>query len=562
MKAFDIIALAVCLLGCGFLWWMANRAEKIISTKTKLWWLAVPAAAVLVAKDGPELSLLPLYLGAVIAALGYFCEGKSVRHKLAASGAAVMLLTVPVCLLNPRYRVKDYTGDFEKGFAAMREHYVLAEHKGIDWDALYAKYLPMFEKAETDRSTSENYLAWAAFTGEFHDGHVNYIGEYEDMNTAVREMLGNDYGLAVMRCTDGTFAAVNCEERLAEQGITNGTVITEWDGKAPDAVSKESPAYGLNIVTYDKDTGSVPLEFDSFPDIDNELFWSAVFCAGVGGESVQVSYLDAAGTEQTAVLQKCGDYYDRLAETKRIIEDGVKTGNLQWKKLNDTTACLRIKGMSYDSKSFSSSDDNAFDEMKDEIRSTILQYQEQGVKDVIIDIRSNTGGSGSMVMGLASMFAPKGEHFYVNNGKWDEANNCWAVDASGRFVPDEPMSYQGEQLLGDGRVILLVNSSSVSAADHLNYLLRGLENVTVMGFTAPNGSAQAIGAIAMENGMLQFSNCVMLDENGDVFIDSGKDRQSGSDADVIVPFDSEAIRALFDEDRDYVLEQALRLLQS
>ena len=561
MKTFDIIAVAVCVLGCGFLWWMAARAERVVSTKTKLLWLLIPAAAVLVAKDGPELSLLPLYLGAVIAGLGFFTEKKTARQKLVVSGAAVMLLTFPVCLLNPRYRTKDYTGDFEKGFAAMREHYVLAEHKGIDWDALYAKYLPKFEQAETDRSASENYLAWAAFTGEFHDGHVNYVTDTDDINRAVREMLGNDYGLVVMRCADGTFAAVCCDDSLAEQGIKNGTVITKWDGKSPDAVSKEAPAYGLNFFTYDKNTETIPVQFDSFPDIDNELFWSAVFCAGIGGDSVTVTYLDESGAEQTAVLAKCGDYFDRLENAQKGIDRGVDAGNLQWKKLNDTTACLRIKSMSYDSKTYTSSDENAFDEMKDEIRSTILQYQEQGVKDVIIDIRSNSGGSGSMVMGLAEMFAPKGEHFYVSCGAWDDAAKCWATDENGNYVQDEVMTYQGEQLLGDGRVILLVNYASVSAADHLTHLLRGLENVTVMGFTEPNGSAQAVGGIEMENGSLQFSNCVMLDEDGSIFIDSGKDRQSGSDADIIVPFDSEAIHALFDEKRDYVLEQALAMLQ-
>ncbi len=560
MKLFDIIAVAVSVLGCGFLVWLSARAEKVISTKTKLFWLYLPVAAILIAKDGPDISLLPLYLGAVIAGLGFFTEKKTARQRLAVSGAAVILLTVPVCLVNPRYRAKDFLGDFEKGFACMREHYVLTAHKGIDWDALYAKYRPKFEQVDKDCDAAENYLTWAAFTGEFHDGHVNYVTDADVINQAVHQVLGNDYGLTVMRCTDGTYAAVNTDARIADKGIQNGTVITKWDGKDPGEVSRSAPAFGLNFVSYDKQTETIPVRFDSFPDIDNERFWDGVFCAGVGGESVTVTYLDSSGAEQTAVLPRIGEYFDRLAGTLNTVNRGVTAGNLQWKKLDDTTVCLRIKGMSYDSKSFNSTDENAFDEMKDEIRSTVLQYRENGVKNVVIDIRSNTGGSGTMVMGLASMFAPQGEHFYVNSGRWDDENKCWATDAAGNYIPDEPETYLGEQLLGDGKVILLVNSASISAADHLTHLLRRLENVTVMGFTAPNGSAQAIGGINLSSGSLQFPNCVMLGEDGGIFIDAGKDRQSGSEADILVPFDREAIRALFDEDRDYVLEQALALL--
>lgn len=566
MKMMDIIAVGVCAAACGGLFWLAGYADRVKSTKWKIFWLIVPLLAIGVSKHGLTVSLLPLYLGAVIAALGFFTELSGIRRRLAAAGAACMLLSFPVCLLNPRYRAKDYLGDFEKLSACMREHYVLTDHKGIDWDALYAKYQPKFAEIDRTQDAGANLLTWGAFCGEFHDGHVGYTYSIkEDMapaNQAIREALGHDYGLSLMRCTDGSFAAVHTDESLAEYGIRNGTVITAWDGRSPDEVSRTAPLYDVNFFVYDEEKEEPTLIMGSYPDIDNEIFWSGVLCAGVGGDSVTVTYLDENGAEQTAVLPQCGDYLDRLTGTVKTVGQSMETGNLMWKRISRTTACLRIKGMSFDMKSYNSADDDAYDEMKNEIRQQILEYQQDGVKDVIIDLRGNEGGSPHMVNGVTAMFAPKGVHYCLTNCVWDEQNHCWAKDASGRYVKGNDIVYQGEQLLGDGRIIVLVDSATVSAGDIMTKEMEGLENVTVIGFTEPNGSSQAVGMKAGKCGTLSFSNCVVLDENGEIAIDSGIDRQSGDgDGVKIIPFDGEAIRALFDEGRDYLMDKALEMLE-
>ena len=126
------------------------------------------------------------------------------------------------------------------------------------------------------------------------------------------------------------------------------------------------------------------------------------------------------------------------------------------------------------------------------------------------------------------------------------------------YLPGRSFTLHGEQLLGDGHITVLVNSASISAADHMVKLMRGMEHVTVMGFTEPNGSGQATGGTILESGILIFSNCVMLGENGEIYVDSGTDHQSGNGVDVQIPFDQAAIHALFDEGRDYVLEYAMR----
>lgn len=560
MKQFDILALLFGLAACIVLFILADRADRSKSTGWKRCWL-IPLLTVIVAKDGPELSLLPLYLGSLIALTGFFTEQKKLRQRSSVIAALCMLLTVPVCLLNPRYRAIDYKADFQKAFDRMRRHYVLSEHKNIDWDALYAAYMPQIEEAERTQDAAKNYYAWAGFTAAFHDGHVSYaMRDREAEEAAVRAILGNDYGLAVMRLTDGRFAAVNTDDSLKAHGITNGTIITKWNGMVPDEASKTSPAWNMKLTCIDDETENM-WELGGYPDIDNEIFYSGLLAAGLGDETASVSYLDAAGKEQTVTLPKLGEYADRLFPAMETIDQGLPLGNLTWQRIGKTTACLRVTGMSYDSKSYASDKPSAYTEMTDQLKMQIQEYMDGGVQDYVIDLRNNSGGSPHMVNAMMSLFAPEGNYPMIYDGVWDDDAKCWKTDENGKYLSGKVTSFNGEDFIQGGRVILLVNANTVSAGDYMVKAMRGLPNVTVIGFTQPNGSCQAVGGLTLDGGALSFSNCVNNDADGNIFIDSGTDRQSTDDLDVQIPFDEQAIRALFDDGEDYAMQQALALIK-
>ena len=91
--------------------------------------------------------------------------------------------------------------------------------------------------------------------------------------------------------------------------------------------------------------------------------------------------------------------------------------------------------------------------------------------------------------------------------------------------------------------------------------MQGMDHITFMGFTRPNGSAQGVGGQHLESGALCFPSVLLLDQNGNVFIDAGTDRNSSDDIDIRIPFDENAVKALFDDGEDYVLEEALQLLR-
>lgn len=541
----DILLIAFQLLCCVFLFILAGIAEKFMNSKWRLFYI-LPAVVCLsmMAYAGFEKSLIGVYIGSALLLVGLFRPKKLPRRIVSAVSAFLAVSGLVTSNVNPSYRSADYLADFKKGFAAMKERYILAEHKGIDWNALYDKYEPMFAEAAEFHDTEQNFLAWTKFCAEFHDAHTSFYPEdYSLAEQVIRNHSGKDYGLVLLSYTDGRTVAVNVDESLNELGIHNGTIVTAWNGISPEEANKQSECF----------------ELYSFPDDDNAYFYRTIWAAGTGKGQAEVTFIDDNGTEQTVSLSSMGKYYDRLEDALDTLNQGVQTANVSWKEVNDTTVCLRIKMMMFDSQSTYNDD---YTGMKDELRKKVLELKQQGTEDIIIDIRSNGGGSGTLIMAVAELFAPEGEHYYCNDGVWDSQNHCYEKTDNGRFAVGTEHTFMGENILGNGHIVLLVNSGSVSASDHMTKVMNAMDNVTVMGFTEPCGSAQGVSSIELESGDISISASLMLNSDGSIFIDSGVDGQSGNTLDIQIPFDEYAVKALYDDNEDYLMKKAEELLAS
>lgn len=541
MILYDILAIVAVLVGAILLYILAGIARKYISSKWRAFYCA-PAVLVMIilGVQGFEISLFGAYIGAILLLVGFIKDDVKVR-RIACVGAFVLtLITIPVCMFNKGYRSADYVQDFKDGVDMMKEHYILAEHKGVDFDALYEKYLPMFEEANKNHDPVANYIAWCCFCAETNDGHNYFMAkDQDDMEEAYRRACGNDYGLSLMKLADGSIVAVNVEDNefFKAAGIQNGTVVTSWDGRDILEVARESLIFKMT----------------TYADKDNEDFEIAIYAAGMGGERVKITYLDATGAEKELELSKMGDYYDRVKTTREIIHRGVETGHMMWAEVSEDAVVLRIKMMQYDSEASKTENYSA---MQQQIREKAAEYQAAGKTHLILDLRSNGGGSGQMVKAIASLFALPGEYYYCSDGLWDDKAEGYVRDAQGNYVPGKEHYFQGENIW-NGPITLLVNQESASASDHLTMVMQGMENVKVMGFTEPNGSGQGLNGIYLESGDLSFSSALMMNRNGEIYIDSGMDRESGNQIDVVIPFDAEAVRVLFDEGGDYVLQKCL-----
>ena len=188
------------------------------------------------------------------------------------------------------------------------------------------------------------------------------IASDTELKEVADRIYGNDYGLSLVTLDNGKNVAVNVDERLSEYGIKTGTVITKWDGADPLEVARKSESF----------------KTASFADSENEAFYLALYASGVGGDTVTVSYIDENGNEKEATLKKLGNYSERVQKTIEILDGGVETGHLMWADIDEKTACLRIKMMSFDSES-----DNTGDFSKMKIESLFIKGEDYLMKKVV-----------------------------------------------------------------------------------------------------------------------------------------------------------------------------------
>ncbi len=540
MLEYDIIFCIVTAVIAVGLYILTGYAVKYLNSKWRvLYALPLLVAVIMIPVFGYRSEMLPAYIGMLFPVLGFFKDSVKFRRVTCVFSVVLAAAAVPVCMLSSGYNKIDYVADFKTGFTEMKKYYVLAKHKEIVWDDLYNEYLPRFREIDND---IDNAILWSEFTAEFHDGHTYFVPNSDINDRLFERGYGNDYGLSLIPYTDGGYAAVCVKEgsEAERAGITNGTVITLWDGIDPADAAKKSEMYFFHCQT----------------DKDNADFYCPILAAGVGGDTVTVTFLDDDGVEQTAVLKKIGTYYKRYEETINTLNRGVEAGNMSWTEIDDKTVCLRIKSMMYDSRSSQSGDHM---KMKLEIRSKVQEFSSLGFENLVIDLRDNGGGSGDMVKAIAETLAPVGQYYYVTDGLWDVKNNCYATDENGSYICGTENYFTGEGSW-NGKIVILVNANSVSASDHLVMVMRGMENVTVMGFSESNGSAQGASGVYLESGALGYSGSLLMNKDGSIFIDSGTDYESGNDIDVRVPFDRRAVKYLFDYDEDYVMTYVLEYL--
>ena len=595
----DITYIIIELLLMILLFFVAGLSEKYVSNKWRLLYAAPTfLAIVMVVFEGFDIHHIGLYLAVALQIVCLFMEKKGIKRILATSSAVMLVITFCIVSFAPSYHREHYYKDFIEAYDTMKAHYVLTEEKGIDWDKLYDEYEPLFKEVDKTQDFVENYKLWQRFTGEFYDGHVGYQMSSEGLaRMSFCQSYGNDYGLSLARLSTGEYVAVNVEGyensytitstehddmglfslkenympentesfrlTLKNAGIKNGTVITKWNGRSVDEC--------LNDINY---------YIQQYPVRENEDFYKPVYAAGIGknleygdtyvswgdsltdksgnvisdNPSVDITFIDDSGEEKTVSAPNLGSYFPRMYDTLKKLNDGVNITNLNWQEINKDTYMIRISEMIYDQATYSGSD---FSEMTDKLRKEVLALKEAGVKNIVFDLRANSGGSPYFVEGIACLFAPEGEHLTYYNAVINESTATYERGEDGKYKMGVPSYYTGEDIWHDGKIILLVNASTVSAGDDMTYMMGDFPNVTVMGITRSNSSCQAVTQVGLENGSVGFSAVPNLLPSGEVAIDTFTDHVGRTPFDEKIPFDKKLITAIFDNGEDYILQYAI-----
>ncbi|NYV27345.1 S41 family peptidase [Streptobacillus felis] len=142
----------------------------------------------------------------------------------------------------------------------------------------------------------------------------------------------------------------------------------------------------------------------------------------------------------------------------------IKLDNVEYKMLDKTNKIGYISLLQFGST------------VGEEIKESILDLEKQGMNKLILDLRTNPGGSLSEAVEIASMFVP------------DEL----IVSLKTKYGVDKKYNRVGEQIF-KGDMVILVNKGSASASEIVTGVLKDYERATIIGETTyGKGVAQGI----------------------------------------------------------------------
>jgi len=114
-----------------------------------------------------------------------------------------------------------------------------------------------------------------------------------------------------------------------------------------------------------------------------------------------------------------------------------------------------------------------------EIRHALMEMKEQGMKQLVLDLRDNPGGAIDEAISMVNLFVGKGEKVVYTKGKMPSSNRDY-------YTTVDPLDLETP-------IVVLVNGSTASAAEILSGSLQDMDRAVVMGTrTYGKGLVQAI----------------------------------------------------------------------
>lgn len=451
----------------------------------------------------------------------------------------------PGCFNHSR---ESYTGSFHSLVQDMDKYYVLKEWKEIDFPALEAKYMPMVEEAENEQDPVKFCNAVKMFCNEMHDGHVNVGIRFDYSEYSAEPLIDDhdyglaliyDHGLSMIQLDNNDIIAVCTSAEVNAVGIEDGTVITKWNGKPIlKAIKEDVSDIGFSVRS-------------------NEDRIAALTLSCCGGKTVEVSFIDRSGKEQTVTLEKL-EKSPTFREARIAFSHFLKEEediNYSTRMLDDKCGYLRLNAEGtenslQDTLGYLTGDHKWAKEM---FREKLRDLKSHGMEYLVIDLRNNMGGYDVIGYALCDLLTDK-EWYCQGLG----------VRKDGKYVSQCDQYIHGDGEFADLKVIALTNYNCVSAGDGTSLLLSKLPNVTLAGITDPSGCDQEMGGVSILSGGLAFVVYpvgLVLNEDSEPNVDTAADRISRNPVEVRIPLDHDAAMRIFRDKEDYELDWAMKYIE-
>lgn len=438
---------------------------------------------------------------------------------------------------------ESYTNSFKKTLNILEKEYVLNEHKEIDYNYLYNKYYPSIEQAELNKDEQLYFKTMFEFSKEFKDGHFGFFIYYTNLEetakryTFINDYCNRDYGFASILLSNGEVVAILVDEESEayKLGLRDGMVITKKDNQDIKLLLDEV------IIPYSA----------SYPVYEDARLINSFYLFATGEENIKLTFINDTEEEQTIEVTSIDNENDRpniLWDKILYYDDSLQ--NLDTKMINQDTGYIYIESEMYapfrGAISYITDDASYLTKIADK---KLEQLKNNGTKKLIIDLRSNTGGYGTESTAIARLFT--------------NDNYIASKESKGKSKLFDYMHLKGNGKYSDIKTIVLVNSDTASAGDMLAYMLSKCENITLVGFTNSNNSAQSIGGIIyLPKGNSYITYPIYTNYNNDdtIQIDTNKTGMANVKVDHRVELNINNIEEIINSENDYLLEYAINLM--
>lgn len=494
---------------------------------------------------------IPLYVIGVAALLPIPFAKRRIGYRVTATVVGIVAVVAGLDFMTSAplfsdYSRMSYTDSFHALVQDMDKYYVLKEWKEVDFKELEEKYMPLVKEAEQEQDPAKFADAVTQMCNELHDGHV-MVQRLFDRNRYPSETQIHEYGLAMVRLDNGDVIAVCTTDTVNRLGIEDGTVITKWNGKPVlQAAAEDVPDQGLPVAA-------------------NEERLAAIILSSIGGETVEVSFIDKSGREQTVTLSELQYKHtqsealtaiSQLPDFQTVEEIEAYLGqNFSAKMLDDKCGYLILNGeqTSSDIKDILGYLGGNHKWAREMFRERLRDLKAQGMEYLVIDLRNNGGGFDEIGIALTELLTTDD---YYGQGL--------GVRRNGKYICLSDHGIRGDGEFADLQVVALTNYNCGSAGDGTALYLSRLPNVTLAGITDPMGCNQETGGSCLLSDELVLVNYpvgLILDEEGVPNIDTAADRISRNPVEVRIPLDYDAAMKLFRDKEDYELEWAIEYLE-
>lgn len=450
-----------------------------------------------------------------------------------------------------------WAGAFTEAHDTFSREYAFGAWKGVDWDGLYARFLPRIAAAEAAGDDDAYYLALHEYVCSIPDSHISLAAEDAAVPLALgRRLVGGGFGIAAAELDDWRVvaAAVVPGGPADRAGIATGAQIVSWDGRpARSAIGR----IDVGAVPYKALTGAVGSEAPKATRDHYRLEQTRLLTRGPIGSTAEVAFVNP-GADHTRTVTLTA--VDDDGETFSLVDFAARpelSSEVDHRILPEGFGYVHVR-MELDLENPGGYPVRVYEQFREAIASFVAA----GVPGVVLDLRGNYGGSDQLAADMCGFFTST-PAFYEEQEYYDKRDGRFLRITLAETGPDpivDQLTIEPQTPCFGGPVVVLVNPNTTSSGEGPPMAISRMPNGRVIGFYGTNGSfGMTGGEIALPGGFaIHYPFGRSVDADGVIQLDS-RNGYGGVHPDLRVPKTLENVLA-FAAGTDVELEYAVDYL--